>query len=165
MNPRAAGGVVLAVVVVTAGFSVLLPGERGVLVAAGALFLLAAASVAAVASAWRARPARPSPFDSLESPAPRPARPDDLVRLERVLGWKAYSRAEFGATVAPVLGRILTARVEERFGVDAVSDPERARSLVQPELWGLLDRSYLPASGSSVTTRDIAYLVDLIEAV
>ncbi len=153
------------VAVVAAGASVLFPDRARAVLTASALFLLASAALGAVTRAWRARPAAPSPFASLESDAPAPARPDDLVRLERMLGWKVYSRAEFAARVAPALTRVLAARVKSRFGLDVAADPDRARDLVDPELWVLVDASLLDPAGPPLDTGDIARLVDLVEGV
>jgi hypothetical protein len=153
------------VVLVAATASVVFPDRTDVTLAASAVFLLAAASTAAVVRAWRARSSAPSPFASLESEALAPERPDDLVRLERMLGWKVYSRAEFGARVAPALARALGARVKKRFGVDVAAEPDRARGLIDQELWVLVDRSHLEPGDAPLDTDAIARLVDLIEAV
>lgn len=152
------------VLAATAG-SAVLPEARHVVLAGAAILLLAATAAGALTTAWRARPSAASPFASLVPPAPAPARPDDLVRLERLLGWKVYSRAEFDVRVAPVLARVLAARAKKRFGIDVAADPERARELVDPELWDLVDPSHPDHEGPNVTTRDIAHLVDRIEAV
>lgn len=148
----------------TAG-SVLLPGERDVVIAVAAGILLGVTALSAVATAWRARPSTASPFESLLPPAPASTRPDDLVHLERLLGWKAYSRAEFDVRVAPVLGRALVAGLKKRLGIDAAADPEGAREVVEPDLWALLDPGqWTTTDESSVTTRDIARVVERIEA-
>ncbi len=153
------------IVVTAAAGSVMLPEARHVVLAGASILLLGVTAAAALTTAWRARPSAASPFASLLPPAPAPARPDDLVRLERLLGWKVYSRAEFDVRVAPVLAPVVAARVKKRFGVEVAADPERARELVDPDLWALVDPSRQDHEGPNVTTRDIADLVDRIEAV
>ena len=156
---------VAAVVLAATAGSLLLPGAREIVVVTAAVFLLGAAALSAVATAWRARPAAASPLDALLPPAPAPARPDDLVHLERLLGWKVYTRAEFDVRVAPVLGRVLAARLKQRFGVDVAAAPERARELIDPDLWALVEPADPGSQGPSVTTHDIAHLVERIESV
>lgn len=140
------------------------PGSARLVVVVASLTGIGGAGAAAIARATDARPKEPSPFDSLEHPRSACERPPDLRRLESTFGWKVYSAEEFDHFVAPHLTRVLRARLSGRHGLDPFAEPERARTVVSPMLWPLLDPPSSEGS-SSVTTADIARILDLIEAV
>jgi hypothetical protein len=138
----------------------LFPGALRVSLVAGSVVLLVAAAAGAFGNARSLRAPHRSPFDDLAAPEPSVARPGDLGRLERMLGWKEYSAQDFDHRVAPVLTRILTSRLAAR-GVDPAAHPDTARRVAGPALQRLLDP---PADGGpTVDTAEIAAMVDALE--
>ena len=77
----------------------------------------------------------------LHHPPPRPARPSDLEKLERSLGWRTYDAAEFDARVRPLLGELI-----------------RHRGGTEADVEDILARSH------RVTTADLERMVTGIEA-
>ena len=78
---------------------------------------------------------------AVRRPLRKPARPTDLEKLERSLGWKVYDGAEFDARVRPLL-----------------EDLARHRGATNPESAALLDH------GPRVVTTDLERVVTDIEA-
>ncbi len=64
-----------------------------------------------------------SPFEAaLATPPPQEARPGDLERIERALGWGSYSAEDFDHRVRPLLARALQARVGRRRAAAAAEE-------------------------------------------
>lgn len=141
------------------------PRAAGAWSAGAAIAVLVYATAAAPLDAWRKRSPTASPFDSLERDLPPPSRPEDLVRFERELGWRAYSQPEFAVNVAPVLARVLRARARARYGPAVAEDLQALRSRIDPALWSVIDPADVDREGPPVRTRDVARLLDLIESV
>jgi hypothetical protein len=101
--------VVIAMLVI--GGLLLAPDWSSQIWTAGAL----AASVVVLAEIFLAigaskKEGRSSFEQSLGSWSPPPDRPADLEKLERALGWRSYSGAEYDHRVRPVLRRVAAAR-------------------------------------------------------
>jgi hypothetical protein len=92
-------------------------------------------------------------------PAPEPKRPEELARFERSFGWKSYSPRDFDFEVRPALRRILETRTRLAHMTGSptpLDDPELARVAG--------DEPTERTSGRSITTQDIARIVDKIGA-
>lgn len=149
-----------ALLLIAALGAAMFPGAIGIWLTAASVVLLGAAAVAAFARARGMSDRRPSPFKGLVAPDAPVARPGDLARLERMLGWKEYSAEDFDHRVAPVLARILRSRLAAR-GTDPAVHPDRARRLAGPALQRLLDEP--TSNGPTVDTAQIAAMVGALE--
>jgi hypothetical protein len=81
------------------------------------------------------------------------------------LGWAsaADSTNRHGRAVRPLLARLAAAVLAHRRHVDPHREPERARALLGPDLWRLVD-SHGPAHGKeSVADEEVHRLVDRLE--
>jgi len=118
---------------------------------------------------WRAELSRPYRvrLDRLRAGLRRGSRPApsyDAVRHALRLG--AHSRREFDFGMRRRLERIASTRLVDAYGVDLHRDPDRARILLGPEAWELLDPRR-PVSGDrgggGVSLATIKRLVDRLE--
>ena len=90
----------------------LLPFARGAIAAGAALLLVTL--VATQVSVWLGslRVTSPSAYELARTHIQEPPeRPEDLEQLERILGWRVYSRRDFDHRVKPLLERLLTYRL------------------------------------------------------
>lgn len=158
-----AGVGVLTFAAIVAG--VMLPHAAGAIAATWTLLVLAVGSFALTSTTRRAIDVLPPGFDRVVRRRTRPvARPEDLERLERSLGWKTYEPREFDNRVRPLLRELITARARDRFGVDAVGDPQGARVVMDPELVDLAgDVRAKDLYNRALTTDDIMDIVTRIE--
>jgi hypothetical protein len=68
--------------------------------------------------------------------------------IASAVAWAAHSARHRDRVLAPVLREVVAARLAERHAVDLVRDPARARVLLGPDLWFLVDPAR-PASEDS----------------
>jgi hypothetical protein len=91
-------------------------------------------------------------------------RPSDLASLERVLGWKVYTEAEFNHRVRPILRSILRARLTRSYAVDPDSAPDRALASVPNAIKHLVPSTPLPPREEGrVRTEDLVVMVKELE--
>jgi hypothetical protein len=133
----------LAVFAVAAMLGWLVAGAAGLVVVAVAEYAFALVAVR-LSVPWAGDPRRPRdrrvPLENPGFPVYR--------RMETTLPWAQTSGRHYDLAVRPVLQRLLAARLAQRHGVDLARQPERARALVGPELWPLVDPAR-PASDDS----------------
>jgi hypothetical protein len=155
--------VLIAVGATTA--SLVLPGWRSVFAGAAALLVFTAIAGRLLAELTALRVLRPGPFDeALERPARSPERPPDLVRLERTLSWRVYSRRDFDHRVRPVLKRLVDYKLRSGHGIALERQPELAREKLPGGLRTLIDEPRAGEfEGGVVDTDTVARLVDEIE--
>ena len=90
-------------------------------------------------------PSTPSP------PSSTPQDDADFPRYRAIasaVGWSTHSPRHFDRTLRPLLQEVAAARLADRHGVDLVASPERARQLLGPLVWPLVDPAR-PASEDS----------------
>lgn len=129
----------LALTGLLAGLLLLAPGSSStwlhaylVLVAAGVL----AAAVRLLAAGRRAT--GPSVVDAaLSRRAGRPARPEDLERLERLVEVGSASAFDLHYRLRPALRKVAEGILLGR-GIELDAEPERARAALGEEAWSLL---------------------------
>ncbi len=127
------------------------------------VFVVALATLTARAEGLR--PAGPSAFERLlrdpHRVAPRPA---DLERLERLVGWRAYSQHDFDHRLRPIIIQLVARKLEIARGIE-FDDPATLQRLLSPELSALIAPSGLENDHSMIiTTEDLTRLLDEIEA-
>jgi hypothetical protein len=106
----------------------------------GALLLLAGLRLAGLG-----RRRQPSAFDrALASPARRPLRPSDLVRLEDQVTVAVAAAGDLHFRLRPLLREIAEQRLETGHGVDPVRQPQRARALVGEDAWDVVRPDAVP---------------------
>jgi hypothetical protein len=100
----------------------------------GAALLLAFVRATGVAQPGSGR----SPFeDALRPPKPRSERPPELVLLEQRLALAVTSAFDVHFRLRPIVREIAAQRLWARHAVDLESSPERAESILGPEVWEL----------------------------
>ena len=157
--------VAMSAIVVTFAYVVgqLIPGHRAAVVAIAVLLLFAGGLLTLTGSLVGMRERR-SRFDRLlEDSAPAPARPRDLLRLERSAGWSVYSIVDFDLRVRPVLDRIIRHRLQEHRHLDVESSPDQARQILGDRL-GWIVTGERPPVERLVRSSDIERFVTEIEA-
>ncbi|CAN5569405.1 hypothetical protein BH24ACT26_BH24ACT26_10890 [soil metagenome] len=153
-----------AIVTLALGAAIVLPPWRPVIAASAALlvFLVGTNHVAAQIASFRS--ARPSVFDqALAPPSGGPQRPPDLESLERMLGWKTYSRRDFDHRVRPVLYRLLAYRLSAARGINLETQRDAAAQALPAELVWLLDDAGAPPA-SSIDTAAIDRMLEAMDA-
>lgn len=103
--------------------------------------------------------------------APRTATVDDLGpfhtfrSIRFTLGWAAGTRSanRHERAVRPLLTRLAAAVLAHRHHVDLHRQPQRARALLGPELWHLVDPDRPVSGETTVTDENIHRLVDTLE--
>lgn len=166
-------GLVAAVVLGCLVAAEMLPGHRAQAFALAIVVTLGFGLVVTVrhtlASA-ETEPPGPGPRDGDDRD--EVGRPEDLLRLERLLGWKTYSRLEFEHRAGPVMRRLAAYRLRAAGLADLEADPAAARRLLTPRLWEIVTspgarRDYAAEErspgGEAVTTGDIAAMLDELE--
>ncbi|MFB9831527.1 hypothetical protein [Actinoallomurus acaciae] len=105
---------------------------------------------------------------AVSPPRRRPAR--DLARafpgyrrIHSALGWADVSARHYDLSTRPLLQRLLTARLADRYGLDPARSPERARELLGEELWPLLDPSRPASSDSDAPGVDMVTLARIAD--
>jgi hypothetical protein len=149
-------GFVIAIAIVTFAVQLAISGWRSAIIAGGISLCALIVGVDLFRSLRKMRPAS-SPFDrALRSERPVPARPADLVAIERAFGWRNYSPDEFEQRIKPVLVKLHRHVVMERHGASPEDAPDR---FFPPPLERL--RSDRP--GDPITTEGLVKIVDAIE--
>ncbi len=92
-------------------------------------------------------------------------RPDDLIRVERIVGWRSYDALDFDRRVRPFLRQMLSYRLRAGYGIDPDHDPEAARAVLPPQLAQLVEGSSNPDpfAGVRVDARLVSALLSQIE--
>ena len=104
------------------------------------LLVLGALALATVVSATaEAAGTRPSEFERALAPAPaRPARPDELERLERQVALGVESAIDFHSRLRPALVDAAAAALWRAHAVSLEAQPERARELLPEDVWAIV---------------------------
>lgn len=145
---------------------ILFPTHRAVVVELTVVALLAVILIKIVRDAGALRASRPSLFDRRLDRSDRGMeRPDDLVKVERILGWRSYDARDWHRRVRPLLKELVCYRVRARYGVDPQEDPEAARRFLPPELVDVLGISGEkdPYGTARIHARFVSKLVTQIE--
>jgi hypothetical protein len=162
MRPLEAGAAVAVVGIAAWVVATALPAWSQVAWTGAVLLLLALALVALTGRAFGLRQPRVTPFQSLlQQPKPRPVRPADLERIERLTGWVAYSRHDFNHRLRPLFTALIRRRLEMSRGIRLPEDSPIPVELLSPELGALMTPS--DAIPRSITTRDLNRALDDIE--
>jgi hypothetical protein len=107
-----------------------------------------------------------SRFEAVLQPdIPRTARPEDLERLERALGWRTYSPQDFDYEVRPLLRQLIVHNARSRRGVELIPDATAGTGVIDDELVAVA--AGVPAEdlfGDAVRTRDLDRLLEKIES-
>jgi hypothetical protein len=167
MSPdrRSARWIAGVAVLTTIGI-IVLPGHRAAVLGAGVMLILGLLLIEIGGAANRLAPGRDALWERVRRVAsPKGARPADLERIERGLGWGRYSTGDFNYRVRPLLRRLTVQRLRESHGVDAEKRPEDARAVVTAELWNLVIDKQPAEAERVIGTADIARMVDEIEAI
>jgi hypothetical protein len=160
------GGFPLALAGVVAW--IFLPTHRALIVEITLMALLGVVLIKIVRDSFSLRRSRPSLFDGeLDRSGRAGERPDDLVKVERVLGWRFYDARDFHRRVRPLLKELIAYRLKARYGVDPEVDPESARALLPAELAQVVDASEGPDAfaSTSLDARFMSTLLSQIEAI
>jgi hypothetical protein len=161
---------VLAALVAAAVF----PGWRDRAIAFAVVTVFVFAVVTLLRAAARTLPPEASVFDEVAAPRKRPAgRPEDLKRLERLLGWKSYSKPEFDHRIGPLLRELTGYRLRASGTADLERDPQAARRHMSQDLWDIVTgpaarRDFgaprTAPEGEHMSTEDMARLLGEIES-
>jgi hypothetical protein len=79
-------------------------------------------------------------------------------KISSDLDWAGTSPRHYDHGLRSRLARLLDARLAQRYGLDAKTQPDRARELVGAELWPLLDASRPPSNDSRAPGVSVATL-------
>lgn len=88
-------------------------------------------------------------------------------RIRSALGWAGVSARHYDLSTRPLLQRLLTARLADRYGPSPVRSIERARHLLGEELWPLVDPGRPASSDGDAPGADtvtVARIVDRLES-
>ena len=108
--------------------------------------------------------ADPQPLPDVESPGP--AGGDyfaTLRQLERRLEAASRDGSKYDRNVRPVLARLATERLRQKYGIDPRRHPVQAREVLGEQLWSLTIAPPEPASPAP-SHAELSTLVALIEA-
>jgi hypothetical protein len=139
------------------------PGLQQVVASLWALYITAC--VLFFLSSYVGSLVKRSRFDAALTTEPNPrARPEDLLRLEHSLGWRAYSPRDFDFEVRPLLRELILHGARSRRGIDLRSGTRVGAGVIDDELIDLVsDKSVEELYGDTVTTTDIDRCVQKIE--
>jgi len=119
-------------------FLLILPGHAAVVGHLWLVVVLALALGVALERLRRELPRRPSSFDAAFAPrAPARARPASLAQVEREVTLATGTAFDVHFRLRPLL-QSLSAGLLLRRGVDLARSPERAETLLGPDLWELV---------------------------
>jgi hypothetical protein len=140
---------------VALGAASLWPGRAHAIVAAWAVGMLAWGLMRAVGAVRSLTADVTSGFDRTLADVRRTAaRPEDLARCERILGWKNYQARDFDHHVRPLLRTL----IEHRLGARG------ARAALDPELVAVMGSADAETIyGDNVTTADVERVLESIE--
>ena len=117
---------------------VLVPGRASVVGHVWLVLVLAIGLFAAVRALLRAVPMRSPAFDAAFAPRRRTrARPASLERVEREVALAGGTAFDVHYRLRPPVRTVASGLLARR-GVDLERSPERARTMVGPELWDLI---------------------------
>ncbi len=117
---------------------VLVPGRASVVGHVWLVLVLAIGLVAAVGALLRSLPARRSAFDAAFAPRGQTlARPASLERVEREVALASGTAFDVHYRLRPPVSTVASGLLARR-GVDLVRNPQRAQTMVGPELWDLI---------------------------
>jgi hypothetical protein len=131
---------------------------------AGLLFCVGVAvSLTLLVGLLRLTAVQPSRLETSGAPAPAQKRPyQDLYFLEHRLSAAAAERTRYERRLRPLFIRLITERLRQQHGVDAVRTPGKARDIVGEDLWELMTGA--PAPTDAAPSRDqLAAIVARIE--
>jgi hypothetical protein len=150
------------VAVVTA---VTLPGLQRVIASLWALYVTACGLL--FLSSYVGSLVKSSRFEAALTADPKPrARPEDLVRLEHSLGWRAYSPRDFDYEVRPLLRELIVHRARSRRGIELLPDTRAGAGVIDGELLDLVTgKSVEQLYGGTVNTIDIDRCLKKIERI
>jgi hypothetical protein len=141
-----------------------LPAWSEVAWGGGVILILATALASLTARAAAMRHARQTPFQSLlKTYNAKPARPEDLEKIERLASWGAYSEHDFSHRLKPIIVSLIRRRILISRGIELTDDEEPPPGLLSPELTALIAPSGAPRT-TSITTKDLNQALDEIEA-
>jgi hypothetical protein len=135
---RRAPTIVTATLVIT---GVLLFGDVDATLAARLYVLVVGALIllSLVAATEFASRSGPSAFERALAPRRRrPARPEELERLERQVALSVQNSFDFHVRLRPAVCEAASAALWRRHGVDLEARPEQARALLSPDLWDVV---------------------------
>lgn len=161
-------GLALFVVVTCSVLALVLPDHRTVIFEIALLCVLALALLEASAQARALRATKQSSFvRSFVRSGPTAPRPDDLVALERAIGWHGYDRRDFDHRVLPVIRRIASARLQQRRGFDYQDRAGAGSAPLPPLVAGVLEGRTSEELGipERLDARTIDQLLNEIEAI
>ena len=117
---------------------VLVPGRASVIGHVWLVLVLAIGVVAAVGALLRSLPVRRSAFDAAFAPRGHTlARPASLERVEREVALASGTAFDVHYRLRPPVRTVASGLLARR-GVDLERTPQRAQSMVGPELWDLI---------------------------
>jgi hypothetical protein len=164
MNRIEAVAVVLVIAIASWIVATSLPAWSDVAWAGGVLVILTFALASLTARAATMRHARRTPFQTLlKAYAPKPTRPADLERIERLAGWVAYSEHDFNHHLKPIIVSLIRRRVKMSMAIELTDGKELPPGLLSEKLTALIAPSGQPRA-SSITTQDLNEALDEIEA-
>jgi hypothetical protein len=155
----------VVVTVVTIAASLALPALRATIATGAGLVLLLVVAGHTVSWSASLRAPRPTMFERARAPHRElPARPPDLERLERLLGWRSYSSRDFNHRVRPLLLQLIAFKLKASHGIDPDVQPEAAARRLPVELRGLIGTQDHSDDSGVTDTAEIDALVSCIEA-
>lgn len=116
------------------------PTRRELVVELTVSALLGVILIKVIRDARSLRRLRPSLFDrDFDRSEKVSERPSDLIRVERILGWRSYDARDWHRRVVPLLADLISHRLRARYGVDPREDTATARTLLPTQLWEVID--------------------------
>lgn len=141
------------------------PVVQGYLLVLGGLAGLTALAAARFAQGE----AGPSQFErALRRRWPRVKRPERLEQLERHVALASESAFDLHFRLRPTVATIASERLWSRHGIDLEARPDRARSLLSPELWDLVRSDRPPPAnrlGRGPGSAELGVVVDALERI
>lgn len=133
------GGALAVSLTLAAGIAVLVaPDQAGLVGHVWLAVVLAIALAVALGRLSHAMPRRPSAFDAaFARRTSEPARPASLARVEREVTLSTGTAFDVHYRLRPLLRGLATGLLLRR-GVDLDRSPERARTLLAPDVWELV---------------------------
>jgi hypothetical protein len=143
--------------------AVTVPGLQRVVVSLWALYVTACGLF--FLSSYVGSLVKSSRFEAALATDPKPrTRPEDLVRLEHSLGWRAYSPRDFDYEVRPLLSELIVHRARSRRGIELLPDTRAGAGVIDEELIDLASgKSVEELYGGTVNTNDISRCLSKIE--
>jgi hypothetical protein len=104
------------------------------------------------------------PPELIERPAPAGGEYLSRLRqLERRLEAATRDGSKYDRNVRPMLARLATERLRQKYGIDPRSQPVQAREVLGEQLWSLMTPPPEPSSPAS-SHAELSMLLDQIEA-